>query len=41
MVGGYRCRNPTEGMHELIVSTDFADNVLKKYDEDTYMFVSV
>ncbi|KAK0219540.1 hypothetical protein EDD85DRAFT_1028915 [Armillaria nabsnona] len=41
VVGGYRCRNPTEGMHELIVSTDFADNVLKKYDEDTYMFVSV
>ncbi|KAK0462151.1 hypothetical protein IW261DRAFT_200318 [Armillaria novae-zelandiae] len=41
VLGGYRCRNPTESMHELIVSTDFADNVLKKYDEDTYMFVSV
>ncbi|KAK0492657.1 hypothetical protein EDD18DRAFT_1465219 [Armillaria luteobubalina] len=41
VLGGYRCRDPTESMHELIVSTDFADNVLKKYDEDTYMFVSL
>ncbi|KAK0191790.1 hypothetical protein F5146DRAFT_613565 [Armillaria mellea] len=41
VVGGYRCGNPTEGMHEMIVSTDFVDNMLKKYDEDTYMFVSI
>ncbi|KAK0205767.1 hypothetical protein DFS33DRAFT_530372 [Desarmillaria ectypa] len=39
VIGGYRCKNLLENMRDLIVSTDFADNILRKYDEDTYMFV--